>query len=197
MAIVHVNGSESLDLPRELLEEAVARVLREERAGPAEISLTFVDDEAIRALNRQYLGRDRVTDVIAFGLAPASALGPDRDAGPDPGLKSNAAPAREPQASAARVAPADPDSPEEDAPGVRPPELLGDVYIGVEQAERQAESAAVPRDEELVRLAIHGTLHVLGHDHPEGEGRETSPLFRRQEALVQALMADADARTAS
>lgn len=63
--------------------------------------------------------------------------------------------------------------------------LLGDVYIGWEQAERQSAEHGVPLAEELVRLAVHGTLHLLGHDHPDAaDERAVSPFFQRQEALV-------------
>jgi len=67
---------------------------------------------------------------------------------------------------------------------------LGDVYIGVEQARRQAGELEIPLDEELVRLAIHGVLHVLGHDHPEGprEVREESPHYKLQERLIRQVM---------
>ena len=66
--------------------------------------------------------------------------------------------------------------------------VVGDVYVGVEQARRQAAEAGVDPDEELVRLAVHGTLHVLGWDHPEAaEARADSPMYRRQEALVARL----------
>lgn len=68
---------------------------------------------------------------------------------------------------------------------------LGDVYVGVEQARRQAREAGVGWAEELVRLAIHGTLHVLGWDHPEGEERDGSPMFRRQEELVGKVLGSA------
>jgi len=62
---------------------------------------------------------------------------------------------------------------------------LGDVYLGVDQALRQAgEYGASPADE-LLRLAVHGTLHVLGYDHPEGEERTGSEMFQRQEALLR------------
>jgi rRNA maturation RNase YbeY len=68
---------------------------------------------------------------------------------------------------------------------------LGDVYLGVEQAERQAaEYGATPR-EEVLRLAIHGTLHVLGWDHPEGDDRTASAMFERQESLLREFLADA------
>jgi rRNA maturation RNase YbeY len=69
----------------------------------------------------------------------------------------------------------------------REPVLIGDIYLGAEQAARQASELGVPLAEELVRLAVHGTLHVLGHDHPEGEDREASPMFRLQEDLVRRI----------
>ncbi len=67
-------------------------------------------------------------------------------------------------------------------------ETVGDVYVGFEQARRQAKDLGVPLREELARLAIHGTLHVLGHDHPEGPEREQSAMFTLQERLLRDLM---------
>jgi probable rRNA maturation factor len=67
---------------------------------------------------------------------------------------------------------------------------VGDVYVGAHQAERQAREYGVSLTEELVRLTVHGTLHVLGYDHPEGEERVGSPMFVRQEALVRSVLAD-------
>ena len=67
--------------------------------------------------------------------------------------------------------------------------VVGDVYVGVDQAHRQALEEGVTEVEELVRLAIHGTLHVLGWDHPEDpDARIGSPMWRRQEALVTEVM---------
>jgi probable rRNA maturation factor len=65
---------------------------------------------------------------------------------------------------------------------------LGDIYVGRERAARQAGEHGVPVAEELVRLVVHGTLHVLGHDHPEGPERLESEMFRLQEALVRELV---------
>lgn len=65
---------------------------------------------------------------------------------------------------------------------------VGDVYIGIEQARRQAEELGVTLEEELVRLVVHGTLHTLGYDHPDGPERLESPMFARQEELVQRVV---------
>lgn len=66
--------------------------------------------------------------------------------------------------------------------------VVGDVYVGFERARSQAAEHDVPLREELVRLAIHGTLHVLGHDHPEGPERTRSPMFALQERLVRDVL---------
>jgi probable rRNA maturation factor len=63
--------------------------------------------------------------------------------------------------------------------------VIGDVYIGIEQAGRQAAALGVPFREEIVRLAAHGALHVLGMDHPEGAGRRSSVMWRLQERIVE------------
>ena len=65
--------------------------------------------------------------------------------------------------------------------------LAGDIYICPAVAAREAKAAGVTQTEELARLVIHGTLHVLGYDHPEGRGRTTSVLWQRQERYLEAL----------
>ena len=66
--------------------------------------------------------------------------------------------------------------------------VVGDVYVGFEQAIRQADELGIEVGEELARLAIHGTLHVLGYDHPEGPERSKSPMFQIQEQLLRNLL---------
>lgn len=68
-------------------------------------------------------------------------------------------------------------------------EMIGDVYVGVDQAGRQAADFGATPAEEVLRLAVHGTLHVLGYDHPEGEERTGSEMFARQEALLKSFLA--------
>ena len=64
----------------------------------------------------------------------------------------------------------------------------GDVYICPTVAALAARERAITLREELLRLLVHGTLHVLGHDHPEGPGRMRSLMWRRQERYVKALL---------
>lgn len=62
--------------------------------------------------------------------------------------------------------------------------LLGDVYVCVDVAVDAAGEHEVSVEDELVRLAIHGTLHLLGHDHSDGAERVDDPMFRLQERLL-------------
>ena len=120
---------------------AAMAVLEAEGVEDGELSLTFLPDGPMRALNLHWRGHDWVPDVLSFGLhQPGEAV-------------------------------------------------VGDIYIGVSQAGRQAEEHGVATEEELLRLVVHGTLHVLGYDHPEAaEEREESDLFRKQEALVRLVL---------
>ena len=66
--------------------------------------------------------------------------------------------------------------------------VLGDVYICPEVAAANARRHGASVREELARLVVHGTLHVLGYDHPESDERTDSPMWKRQERLVARLL---------
>jgi probable rRNA maturation factor len=70
------------------------------------------------------------------------------------------------------------------SPGGR---LVGDVYVCPWAARRSARRFGVPFRQEVARVLVHGTLHVLGHAHPEGGDRTHCPMWRRQERYVAAL----------
>ena len=66
-------------------------------------------------------------------------------------------------------------------------QTIGDIYICPWMARREARALGVPLRQELIRLAVHGTLHALGRDHPEGQERTRSSMWRRQERYVETL----------
>ena len=66
--------------------------------------------------------------------------------------------------------------------------VVGDVYVCPAIAAANAKAFGVPLREELLRLAVHGALHVLGHEHPEGEARTRSPMWKRQERLLRRVL---------
>lgn len=63
----------------EVVRRAAGSVWRAESAGAsadgAEVSVALADDETMRNLNRQYRGRDKPTNVLAFPAADAGAAG--------------------------------------------------------------------------------------------------------------------------
>ncbi|MCD5407417.1 MAG: rRNA maturation RNase YbeY [Desulfotomaculum sp.] len=64
-------------------------------------------------------------------------------------------------------------------------QLLGDVLISLETAQRQAEQYQHSLERELVFLALHGTLHLLGYDH---QNKENKSLMRAQEEIILTIM---------
>ena len=63
--------------------------------------------------------------------------------------------------------------------------VIGDIYICPDVGRDNAKARRAPVREEIARLVVHGVLHVLGHDHPDGDEREASEMWRRQERLVR------------
>ena len=58
--------------------------------------------------------------------------------------------------------------------------MLGDVIVSLDTAARQAKRGRRSLDDEVLRLLIHGTLHLVGHDHEEaGEARRMRGEERR------------------
>lgn len=66
--------------------------------------------------------------------------------------------------------------------------LVGDIYIAPAVARRNAGEQGIPVRDELRRLVVHGVLHVVGYDHPEGPGRCHSAMWARQEQIVRRLV---------
>jgi len=62
---------------------------------------------------------------------------------------------------------------------------LGEVVIAYPQAVRQAEEVGRSVEEEVARLLIHGTLHLLGYDHAEPE--EERRMRSREEELLKVV----------
>jgi probable rRNA maturation factor len=74
--------------------------------------------------------------------------------------------------------------------------VVGDIYIAPDVARENARRFGSGVREEVARLVVHGTLHVLGHDHPDGDARTASPMWRRQEQLLAKLSRSSRAVTA-
>jgi len=62
------------------------------------------------------------------------------------------------------------------------PNFIGEVYINLQQARRQARENHVPYGQEIRRLTIHGILHLLGYR--DGDREERSKMWSRQESYL-------------
>ncbi len=60
--------------------------------------------------------------------------------------------------------------------------LLGDIYISIDTAKRQADEYGHSLLRELSFLAIHGLLHLLGYDHMNEEDEKV--MFEKQELIL-------------
>ena len=107
-----------------------------------QLSVSFIGDKEMQALNSSYRSKDKPTDVLSFAALE--------------GL------------SAAELA----------QPGME--YTLGDLVISLDTVVVQAKRYRWSESEELLRLLIHGTLHLLGYDH-EGVSAREAQLMRRVE----------------
>jgi probable rRNA maturation factor len=67
-----------------------------------------------------------------------------------------------------------------------PVRLLGDVVISVERAREQAQERGRTVEQEIATLLIHGTLHLLGHDH-ERSAAEARKMKRLENKIYRRL----------
>lgn len=144
--------------PLQIAEKVAACALEQENCPyDAEISLTLVDDDEIRVLNRTHRGIDRPTDVLSFPLVPfeypadyAFLEETDDCFDPDTGLL-----------------------------------MLGDIVIAVPHVFAQAESYGHPVLREFAFLVAHSMLHLLGYDHMTPE--EAPQMEKKQEQILESL----------
>jgi probable rRNA maturation factor len=141
-----------------LVKLAQAVLQAEKVKGDCELAITFVDETTIAELNKEFLGEDGPTDVLAFPID-------------DEIVESGRSP--------------DSGSTGPDRPDVEPgevPILLGDVMVCPAYAARSAAERSRSTDEELALLVVHGILHVLGMDHATPEDEAT--MFAKQDDLL-------------
>jgi probable rRNA maturation factor len=122
------------------------------------LGLSLVGDAEITALNADWRGKSGPTDVLAF-----AAQDDDLDG-----------------AAAFPLLPQD-GSDAESWEGE--PLELGDIVMSIETAARQASDHGHNLERELLFLASHGLLHLLGWDHPDDASLEA--MLTRQERLVK------------
>ena len=64
--------------------------------------------------------------------------------------------------------------------------LLGDVVVSVEKAVEQARAHGHSSEQELVKLLIHGIVHLIGYDH-ERSARDARAMRRVEKRIYRQL----------
>ena len=185
------NEQEQLPITEEriaLFEKLLEEAARTEGIKDGEVSLSFVDDETIRALNRDYRGVDKATDVLSFPMEDPDCDFPDTmeldGAGRDEAGRDEAV-AEETGMEDTDSEESETDDAAMDEAGTEEaiPRLLGDIVISVPTAVRQSEEYGHSIERELGFLFVHGFLHLIGYDHDTEEAEKE--MFARQEAILQ------------
>lgn len=149
----HVEISQELI---DLLEVILQKAGEAEGVTEGEVALTFVNDDAIHELNREYRGIDRPTDVLSFAMNESAFEELDI------------------------VYEVEDD--DEAAELDQLADVLGDIIISVDKAKAQSEEYGHSLEREIGFLFVHGFLHLLGYDHQD-EASE-SVMMAKQEAVL-------------
>jgi len=70
------------------------------------------------------------------------------------------------------------------------PDLLGDIVISADTAERDAVEAGLPFESELFFLLLHGILHLLGYDHERGTEEEARRMEAREREIFDLIRSE-------
>jgi probable rRNA maturation factor len=79
MKILIANQQKSIKINRRKIRSAMIRLMKATNCTGKEISISIVDDTTIQTLNREYLKRDKPTNVISFSLQEGEYGGVNAD----------------------------------------------------------------------------------------------------------------------
>jgi probable rRNA maturation factor len=138
------NSQNKIKIDKRKIRNTVLKVLKTLDCPDKEISLSFVDDEYIKQLNKQYLGKDQATNVLSFSL-------------------------------------------QEGEYGDINPQILGDIIVSVETAQRDALYGKLNIAQEIDFLIIHGILHLLGYNHENTTKKEATKMRQKEKELFNKI----------
>ncbi|AYB45594.1 rRNA maturation RNase YbeY [Paenibacillus lautus] len=152
------NEQEEFQISEELialLEVILQKAGEAEGVTDGEVDLTFVDDEGIHELNREYRGIDRPTDVLSFAMNEITNDELEIIYELEEGEELESV-----------------------------PDVLGDIIISVPRAKLQSEEYGHSLERELGFLFVHGFLHLLGYDHQD-EASEAEMMGKQEAVLAE------------
>jgi probable rRNA maturation factor len=144
MKIQIENKQTKIKIQRRKIRSTVLKILKIMNCANKELSISFVDDNAIKQLNNQYLQRDSSTNVLSFSLQEGEYVNIN-------------------------------------------PDILGDIVISAETAQRDAAIGDLSLSEEIDFLIIHGVLHLLGFNHENTTKAQTTIMQMKERELFGIL----------
>ncbi|MBI5100198.1 MAG: rRNA maturation RNase YbeY [Nitrospirae bacterium] len=143
MKILIKNQQKHRALNKTKIAKATRKILSLLEKPMAELSILFVGDRKISQLNADYRGINKSTDVLSFPQINRNLEVRTKKFEKDKNMLSSSS----------------------HFPLLTSQFLLGDIVINIPHAEYQAKIYGWSFYDELLRLLIHGTLHLLGYDH--------------------------------
>ena len=122
-----------------------------------EVSISIVDGDTIKELNKNFRNIDKVTDVLSFPMLNYKAQGDFSDVGDDNDTIS-------------------PESGEI---------ILGDIVLCKEKVLAQAEEYGHSVRREYSFLIAHSMLHLMGYDHIDDNERQI--MEKKQEEILESV----------
>ena len=143
--LIYDDESFKADAPEAVVSDVLS-YMEEKLHIDGSFSLSFVNGDTIRDLNREYREKDEVTDILTFA----------QDDG-------------------------------EEFPDFAGEKEYGDVFINLDRMKENAAEFSSTLREELLRLCIHGMLHLTGHDHATNDFEKEEMLILQEKLLSQYL----------
>ena len=179
------NDQEAYEITPALLEKLkeLLRLAGElEQVDSGEVALSFVDDETIRQLNKDYRGIDKATDVLSFAMTEST-----EDELPiyydDENLEDVELEQLQEMSELGQLDGGEDTLEEfEEEPDNLLAEPLGDIVISIPKALAQAEEYGHSAEREIGFLFVHGFLHLIGYDHMTEEDEKI--MFGKQEEIL-------------
>lgn len=158
--ITEIDTRETFEFSMEAMAGKVITAVLDAEHCPvdAEVSFTVCDGDAIREMNREYRGIDRVTDVLSFPNLTFEAPSDFAQIAEDPyGCM-------DPETG--RV-------------------FLGDIVLNAGRVREQAAAYGHSVLREFCFLIAHSTLHLCGYDHIEPSDAQT--MEERQRVILDSM----------
>ncbi len=146
--MIEINNLTEVQIEESFIKKVLESVLKKEKK-EGDISLVFIGPARMRKLNRKHLGKNRITDVLAF---PAETIVFEKFIKGD--LKKT--------------------------------NDLGEIIICLREVKKNSKRFKVSFRKELVRVIIHGALHLLGYQD-EGSERKVKEMKEKEEEYLEEI----------